>query len=238
MMSKTIEELQKELHSARSRLSYHKNKNKNKPKRRSEGESPKAKANRLAANIAWNDDKRAMAHVIALLTANDEDYAEARDQAYLMPVKDVRELIKGHEADVGKHVKVLQEKRRGKRVAKDAKEERRKAKSEAKKPQQLSLALKQAGLEPSYQPEKNFDDAVTKMLDEAWPDTAAPVKKTVPKSQNRSCGDSADRYIYVPVKPTTLRLAKEVVSTLTGFEGLSDEQVVGHILSRYLQNNA
>jgi len=230
MMNKTTEELERALHNARASLSYHKKKNKHN-KKKPKGESPRAKANRLAANIVWNDEKKAMAHVVAFLTANAADYKEAFNQALGMPVEDVRELTKGHEDEVEKHIKALQEKR--------------KAKKKAKEPHQLSLALKQAGLEPSYQPEKNFDDAVTKMLDEAWPDTAAPVKKTVPKtvrelitSTKSNYDDSEETYTAVPVKATTLRLAKEVVSALTGFEGLSNEQVVGHILSRYLQDNA
>lgn len=110
MLDKTIEQLKKELHSARASASYHKNKNK--PDKRQKGESPEAKANRLAGNKAWNDKKRAMAHVIALLTANDADYKEAYTQAYLMPVDDARELTKGHEAAVEKQVKVLQEARK------------------------------------------------------------------------------------------------------------------------------
>ena len=110
MLDKTIEQLKKELHSARASVSYHKNKNK--PDKRQKGESPQAKANRLAANKAWNDNKRAMAHVIALLTANDADYKEAYTQAFLMPVDDARELTKGHEAAVEKQVKVLQEARK------------------------------------------------------------------------------------------------------------------------------
>jgi hypothetical protein len=72
----------------------------------------------------------------------------------------------------------------------------------------------------------------------------APVKKTVPKtvldlvtSTKPNYGDSEETSTAVPVKTTTLRLAKEVVSALTGFEGLSNEQVVGHILSRYLRYN-
>ena len=109
MLDKTIEQLKKELHSARAAASYHKNKGKQKRKK---GESPQAKANRLAANKAWNDNKRAMAHVIALLTANDADYKEAYTQAFLMPVDDARELTKGHEAAVEKQVKVLQEARK------------------------------------------------------------------------------------------------------------------------------
>ena len=110
MLDKTIEQLKKELHSARASVSYHKNKNK--PDKRQKGESPQAKANRLAANKAWNDNKRAMAHVIALLTANDADYKDAYTQAVLMPVDDARELTKGHEAAVEKQVKVLQEARK------------------------------------------------------------------------------------------------------------------------------
>jgi hypothetical protein len=110
MLDKTVEQLKKELYNARSALSYHKNKNK--PSKRQKGESPQAKANRLAGNKAWNDNKRAMAHVIALLTANDADYKDAYTQAFLMPVDDARELTKGHEAAVEKQVKVLQEARK------------------------------------------------------------------------------------------------------------------------------
>ena len=110
MLDKSVEQLRKELYNARSAVSYHKNKNK--PSKRKKGESPQAKANRLAGNKAWNDNKRAMAHVIALLTANDADYKDAYTQAFLMPVDDARELTKGHEAAVEKQVKVLQEQRK------------------------------------------------------------------------------------------------------------------------------
>ena len=110
MLDKSVEQLRKELYNARSAVSYHKNKNK--PSKRQKGESPQAKANRLASNKAWNDNKRAMAHVIALLTANDADYKDAYTQAFLMPVDDARELTKGHEAAVEKQIKVLQEARK------------------------------------------------------------------------------------------------------------------------------
>jgi hypothetical protein len=110
MLDKTVEQLKKELYNARSALIYHKNKNK--PSKRQKGESPQAKANRLAGNKAWNDNKRAMAHVIALLTANDAGYKDAYTQACAMPVDDARELTKGHEAAVEKQVKVLQEARK------------------------------------------------------------------------------------------------------------------------------
>ena len=213
MMNKTIEELEKELHKAKTQLSYHKNKNKPKGMAKPKGESPRAKANRLAANIVWNDEKKAMAHVVAFLTANDADYKDAFNQALRMPVVEVRELVKGHEDEVEKHIKVLQERREAKGKAK-----------EAAQPQQLSLALRQAGMFVEHQPKKVQP-----------PPT--PVKKTAPKSHTPNYGDSEETYIAVPVKTTTLRLAVKVVSAMTGFEGLSNEQVVGHILCRYLQYN-
>ena len=120
MMSKTREELEKELHNTKSSLSYHKNKNK--PNRRKKGESPQARANRLAGNKAWNDDKRAMAHIIALITTeNDADYKDAYTQACAMPVEDARELTKGHEAEVEKQVKVLQEARKARQEKSEVK---------------------------------------------------------------------------------------------------------------------
>jgi hypothetical protein len=210
MMNKTIEELEKELHNAKASLSYHKNKNRVRGKAKPKGESPRAKVNRLAANMVWNDGKKAMAHVAACLTANAADYKEAFNQAYVMPVVEVRDLVKGHEDEVEKQIKVLQE--------------TREARKKAKEPQQLSLALRQAGMFVEHQPKKVQPPP-------------APVKKTVPKSHTPNYGDSEETSTAVPVKTTTLRLAKEVVSALTGFEGLSNEQVVGHILSRYLQYN-
>ena len=212
-MSKTIEELEKELHNAKASLSYHKNKGKPKGNAKPKGESPRAKANRLAANIVWNDEKKAMAHVVAFLTANDADYKEAFYQALHMPVEDVRELVKGHEDEVEKQIKVLQERREAKGKAK-----------EAAQPQQLSLALRQAGMFVEHQPKKVQPPP-------------APVKKTAPKSHTPNYGDSEETSIAVPVKTTTLRLAVKVVSAMTGFEGLSNEQVVGHILCRYLRYN-
>ena len=212
-MSKTIEELEKELHNAKASLSYHKNKGKPKGNAKPKGESPRAKANRLAANIVWNDEKKAMAHVVAFLTANPADYKEAFNQAHIMPVEDVRELVKGHEDEVEKQVKVLQERREAKGKAK-----------EAAQPQQLSLALRQAGMFVEHQPKKVQPPP-------------APVKKTAPKSHTPNYGDSEETSIAVPVKTTTLRLAVKVVSAMTGFEGLSNEQVVGHVLCRYLRYN-
>ena len=211
MMSKTIEELEKELHNAKASLSYHKNKGKPKGNAKPKGESPRAKANRLAANIVWNDEKKAMAHVVAFLTANPADYKEAFNQAHIMPVEDVRELIKGHEDKVEKQIKVLQEKRE--------------ARKKTKEPQRLISTFASQEIladEHKWEPLQPLP---------------VPVKKTIPKSRTPNYGDSEETSIAVPVKTTTLRLAVKVVSAMTGFEGLSNEQVVGHILNRYLQYN-
>ena len=138
MLDKSIDQLKKELHNAKTLVSYHKNKNK--PNRRKKGESSKARANRLAGNKAWNDDKRAMAHIIALITTEaDADYKDAYTQACAMPVEDARELTKGHEAAVEKQVKVLQE-------ARKAREEKSKAK-------QMVLPLDTAPEPPQSKPE-------------------------------------------------------------------------------------
>ena len=210
MMSKTIEELEKELHKAKTQLSYHKNKDK--PKRRNKRQqSQKARAHALAQQIVWNDEKRAMSHVIAkLTTTNDKDYKSTRNQAYRMPIEEVRNLAKGYEKEVVEDVRQRQEKR--------------KAKGKTKEPAQLSLAASQEVLADEHQWEP-------------LQPLPAPVKKTVPKSRTPNYGDSEETYISVPVKTTTLRLAVKVVSAMTGFEGLSNEQVVGHILNRYLQYN-
>jgi len=195
-MGKTVEELERELHNAKASLSYHKNKGKAKTKR-SRGQSPKAREYALAQQIAWNDEKRAMAHVIAkLTTTNDEDYKSTRDQAYCMPIEEVRSLAKGHEKAVAEDVRQRQEKRKAK----------------GKTEEGAALPL----------------------------DIPVPVKKVIPKSStpNYQVGrDSEETPTAVPVKTTTLRLAVEVVSAMTGFEGLSNAQVVGHILNRYLQYN-
>jgi hypothetical protein len=220
MMSKTIEELEKDLHNARASLSYYRNKGKPKHKKK-----PTRSANKVQYGKNWNDTKRAMSVVIARLTATtEEEFKQVREQADALSVMEARELTKGYAEEVAAEVKARQEKRKARETAKAKEEE----------PEQLSLALSQELLTVE---QKNHRDAVTKMIDEAWPDTPAPVKKVIPKSHTPNYGDSEETYTAVPVKTTTLRLAKEVVSTLTGFEGLSNEQIVGHILCRYLQYN-
>jgi hypothetical protein len=205
MMNKTIEELEKELHKAKTQLSYHKNKDK--PKRRNKRQqSQKARAHALSQQIVWNDEKRAMSHVIAkLTTTNDKDYNSTRNQAYRMPIEEVRNLAKGYEKEVAEDVKQRQEKREAKKVE-----------------QGLAASQEILADEHKWEPLQPLP---------------VPVKKTIPKSRTPNYGDSEETCTAVPVKKITLRLAIEVVSAMTGFEGLSNEQVVGHILNRYLQYN-
>ena len=205
MMNKTIEELEKELHKAKTQLSYHKNKDK--PKRRNKRQqSQKARAHALSQQIVWNDEKRAMSHVIAkLTTTNDKDYNSTRNQAYRMPIEEVRNLAKGYEKEVAEDVKQRQEKREAKKVE-----------------QGLAASQEILADEHKWEPLQPLP---------------VPVKKTIPKSRTPNYGDSEETCTAVPVKKITLRLAIKVVSAMTGFEGLSNEQVVGHILNRYLQYN-
>ena len=205
MLDKTIEQLKKELHNARASVSYHKNKNK--PDKRQKGESPQAKANRLAANKAWNDNKRAMAHVIALLTANDADYKEAYTQAFLMPVDDARELTKGHEAAVEKQVKVLQE---------------------ARKVREEKIAVGEMIDSWIVEP-KPESKPKPKLTPKPEPVQTVPV--CVPLE------DAKTTHIHIPIKRELLSLAQKVVLADSGFEDLSKEQVVGYILNRYLKYN-
>ena len=206
MLDKTVEQLKKELHNARASASYYKNKNK--PDKRQKGESPEAKANRLAGNKAWNDNKRAMAHVIALLTANDADYKDAYTQAFLMPVDDARELTKGHEAAVEKQVKVLQEARKARETEKDLMKIIDEAWPDESKPKP----------EPTPKP---------KLTPKPEPVQTVPV--CVPLEDAKK--------VSIPIKRELLSLAQKVVLVESGFEDLSTEQVVGYILNRYLKYN-
>ena len=205
MLDKTVEQLKKELHNARASASYHKNKNK--PKNKPVGA---ARAKKLAKQVAWNDMKRAMAHVIALLTAdNDADYKEAYDQAYLMPVDDSRELTKGHEAAVEKQVKVLQE--------------QRKAREDGK--------AKQMVLEAWPDESKPKPEPKPKPKPKPKPEPVQTVPVCVPLTTE----DNGQ--VSIPIKRELLGLAQNVVAVATGVEGLSAEQVVGYILNRYLKYN-
>ena len=219
MLDKSVEQLKKELYNARSALSYHKNKNK--PSKRQKGESPQAKAKRLAKQVAWNDIKRAMAHVIALLTAdNDADYKEAYDQAYLMPVDDSRELTKGHEAAVEKQVKVLQEARKARENGK-AKQMVLEAWPDEPKPEGKIYAKAIPGGATLVRPEP------PKPKPEPKPVQTVPV--CVPLEDAKK--------VSILIKRELLSLAQKVVLAESGFEDLSKEQVVGYILNRYLKYN-
>ena len=211
MLDKTVEQLKKELHSAKTLVSYHKNKNKdkNKDNRRKKGESPKARANRLAGGIMWNDNKRAMAHVIALITTEaDADYKDAYTQAYLMPVDDSRELTKGHEAAVEKQVKVLQEARKARETEKDLMKIIDEAWPDESKP------------EPKPKPKPKLTPK---------PEPVQTVPVCVPLEDAKK--------VSIPIKRELLSLAQKVVLVESGFEDLSTEQVVGYILNRYLKYN-
>lgn len=213
---KTVEELQRELHNAKASLSYHKNKHKHNKKKK----KPLRSSRKAEYSQAWNDNKRAMSVVIArLTTTTEEEFKQVRDQAESMSIVEARELTKGHEEEVQKEVLARQEKREARGV----------------------------------------QDATAKMLDE-WssPDTPA-VKEVVPETvldlvrssgvdwgkvsearstkPNHTTGESSVEAI-VHVKASTLRLAVAAVESKTGFDGLSKNQVVGHIISRYLEDNS
>ena len=90
---------------------------------------------------------------------------------------------------------------------------------------------------------RGLQDVTAKMLDE-WaspdtPDTPVPVRRVVPETvkPNHTTGESSVEAI-VHVKASTLRLAVAAVESKTGFDGLSKDQVVGHIISRYLEDNS
>ena len=214
MLDKTVEQLKKELHNARAAASYHKNKNKPKNKPVSA-----ARAKKLAKQVAWNDMKRAMAHVIALLTAeNDADYKEAYDQAYLMPVDDSRELTKGHEAAVEKQVKVLQEARKAREDGK-AKQMVLEAWPDEPKPEGKIYAKAISGGATLVRPEP-------------------PKPKPEPVQTVPVCAPLEDaKKVSILIKRELLSLAQKVVLAESGFEDLSSEQVVGYVLNRYLKYN-
>ena len=205
MTAKTIEELKKELHNARAAVSYHKNKHK--PKRK-KGESPQAKANRLAANIAWNDRKRAMAHVIACITANDADYKDAYAQAYKMSVEEVRELTKGHEAEVEKQIKVLQERREARQQQEDIKkmiDEAWPDESTSSAPEPTSIRSSLRFYDTEHSTQKNSQ---TKVLSEAL-------------SYSQAC-----------------EAARQVVQTNLGIPNLTNTQVIEYVLRQYVKDNS
>ena len=201
---KTVEELEKELCNTKSKLSYYKNRNGHKPKGRA-----KKRASTLLKNQEWNDAKRAMATVIARLTAStEEEFKKVRDEAYAMSITEVKELAKGHEKEVAEELIARRERRNAKTAEKVA-------------------MTKMVGVKP-------VEDKKTLM------ELIRSTKPSYGSSTIQTEPDYTTGPMEVPVKikAPILRLAVTAVESKTGFDGLSKEQVVGHILSRYLEDNS
>ena len=201
---KTVEELEKELYNTKSKLSYYKNRNGHKPKGRA-----KKRASTLLKNQEWNDAKRAMATVIARLTAStEEEFKKVRDEAYAMSITEVKELAKGHEKEVAEELIARRERRNAKTAEKVA-------------------MTKMVGVKP-------VEDKKTLMelIRSTKPDYGSSTIQTEPDYT------TGPMEVPVKIKAPILRLAVTAVESKTGFDGLSKEQVVGHILSRYLEVNS
>ena len=203
MTDVTVEELKKELHRSQARTSYYKNKNKNKNKKQ---ESPQARAKRLAYNQAFNDHKRAMAHVVACITANDADYASVLTESCKMPIDELRELVKEHEADVAKQIKVLQEARK----VRDAKLAEQKQNSAA----------------PTPTPTTN---TVPK------PVLIRPPQKTISSEMREGTPRTARPSSLNDVDKAQLEKVRQVVSKRLEID-LTTAQAVSHVLAKYLKN--
>jgi len=201
---KTVEELEKELYNTKSKLSYYKNRNGHKPKGRA-----KKRASTLLKNQEWNDAKRAMATVIARLTAStEEEFKKVRDEAYAMSITEVKELAKGHEKEVAEELIARRERRNAKTAEKVA-------------------MTKMVGVKP-------VEDKKTLMelIRSTKPNYGSSTIQTEPDYT------TGPMEVPVKIKAPILRLAVTAVESKTGFDGLSKEQVVGHILSRYLEDNS
>lgn len=159
----------------------------------------------------WNDNKRAMSVVIArLTTTTEEEFKQVRDQAESMSIVEARELTKGHEEEVQKEVLARQEKREARGVQ-DATPD--------------TPAVKEV-----------VPETVLDLVRSSGVDWGKVSEARSPKS-NYTTGESSVEAI-VHVKASTLRLAVAAVESKTGFDGLSKDQVVGHIISRYLEDNS
>ena len=109
-----LQELERKLNNANQRVSYYKSKAE-KPNKRPKGESPAAKARRLQVCQEWNDKRRASEIVIARATTNNEaEYNDAMAALKKMHIDEIRELAKGHEAEVAAEVIVRQQERAAK----------------------------------------------------------------------------------------------------------------------------
>ena len=214
---KTVEELEKELCNTKSKLSYYKNRNGHKPKGRA-----KKRASTLLKNQEWNDAKRAMATVIARLTAStEEEFKKVRDEAYAMSITEVKELAKGHEKEVAEELIARRERRNAKTAEKVAMTKMVGVKPVEDKKTFMELIR---STKPSYGSStiQTEPDYTTKLKPLGWS-----------KPSNESSVEA-----IVHVKASTLRLAVAAVESKTGFDGLNKDQVVGHILCRYLEDNS
>ena len=204
MTDVNVEELERQLRNAKALASYHRKKSEGKT--RPKGESPRAKRNRLEANKKFNDRKRAMAHVVACVTANDADYKTVYFQSYNMPVDELRELVKGHEADVEKHIKVLQERRAAKQSLAEAGAKRKAEKA----------AQKQPPAAPAVAPTP----------------TPKPVLLRPPTQTTRTVTTASP---LSDVDKAQLEKVRQVVSKRLEID-LTTAQAVSHVLAKYLKN--
>ena len=226
MMKKTIEELEKELSNTKSKLSYYKNRNGHKPKGRA-----KKRASTLLKNQEWNDAKRAMATVIARLTAStEEEFKKVRDEAYAMSITEVKELAKGHEKEVAEELIARQERRNAKTAEKEA---MIKMVDEWSSPDTPAPIPVREAIPKISRRQQMTDKEIEKLHQREK--YVAPQKRW---GGGQLTADESSVEAIVHVKASTLRLAVAAVESNTGFDGLSKDQVVGHILSRYLQDNS
>ena len=209
---KTVEELEAVMELRRelhnAKASLSYHKNKHKHNKK---KKPLRSSRKAEYSQMWNDNKRAMSVVIArLTTTTEEEFKQVRDQAESMSIVEARELTKGHEEEVQKEVLARQEKREARGVQ-DATPD--------------TPAVKEV-----------VPETVLDLVRSSGVDWGKVSEARSPKS-NYTTGESSVEAI-VHVKASTLRLAVAAVESNTGFDGLSKDQVVGHIISRYLEDNS
>jgi len=208
---KTVEELEAVMELRRELHNAKASLSYHKNKHKHNKKKPKKHSRKAEYSQAWNDNKRAMSVVIARLTTTTEkEFKQVRDQAESMSIVEARELTKGHEEEVQKEVLARQEKREARDVQ-DATPD--------------TPAVKEVV------PETVLDLVRSSGVD--W-GKVSEARSTKP---NHTTGESSVEAI-VHVKASTLRLAVAAVESKTGFDGLSKNQVVGHIISRYLEDNS
>jgi hypothetical protein len=208
---KTVEELEAVMELRRELHNAKASLSYHKNKHKHNKKKPKKHSRKAEYSQMWNDNKRAMSVVIArLTTTTEEEFKQVRDQAESMSIVEARELTKGHEEEVQKEVLARQEKREARGVQ-DATPD--------------TPAVKEVV------PETVLDLVRYSGVD--W----GKVNEARSTKPNHTTGESSVEAI-VHVKASTLRLAVAAVESKTGFDGLSKDQVVGHIISRYLEDNS